>query len=210
MKFLKSLFLPLEPHSRRERAVLVVAIACALLFLLLDQGTKLWVEHSFKLHESRTLIAGWLSFSSVRNTGAAWSILNNRIWLLLLIAAAAFGAILYFFHQLTERYPERYFAIFLVLSGILGNSIDRLWRGAVVDFIDVHHYVVCPSCEQRFYLWHYPVFNVADIAICVGVGLFVISSFCRPEKKQEGEKKKRFSFFGLFRSDKNSDTPPEK
>ena len=209
MKVWRSLFARLEPHSRRERAVLIGGIAVALLLLLLDQGTKLWVEHSFKLHESRTLISGWLSFSSVRNTGAAWSILSNRVWLLLLIAIAAFGAILYFFHYLTERYPERYFAIFLVLSGILGNSIDRLWRGAVVDFIDVHHYVVCPACEHKFYLWRYPVFNVADIAICVGVGLFVISCFCRPDQKPKGEAKKR-SFFGLFRSAKKPDTPPEK
>ena len=210
MKFFGSMFSRLEPRSRRERAVLVGAIVFALFFLLLDQGTKLWVEHSFKLHESRTLITGWLSFSSVRNTGAAWSILSNQIWLLLLIAIAAFGGILYFFHHLAERYPERYFAIFLVLSGILGNSIDRLWRGAVVDFIDVHHYVACPACEHRFYLWRYPVFNVADIAICVGVGLFVISSFFRPESKKDGEKKKRFSFFGLFRSGEKPDTPPEK
>ena len=63
-------------------------------------------------------------------------------------------------------------AAFLVISGILGNSIDRLWRGAVVDFIDVHYYDV----------WRYPVFNVADIAICTGVGIFILSTLIRPEK----------------------------
>ena len=208
MKFSRLFFSRLEPHSRRERVVLVGAIAFAFFSLLLDQGTKLWVEHSFKLHESRTIITGWLSLSSVRNTGAAWSILSNQIWLLLLIGITAFGAILYFFHYLTERCPERYFAVFLVLAGILGNSIDRLWRGAVVDFIDVHHYVVCPECGHLFYLWRYPVFNVADIAICVGVGIFVLSSFLRPEKKAAGKTKKRFSFFGIFRSGEKSEPPP--
>ena len=210
MKFSRLFFSRLEPHSRRERAVLVGAITFAFFSLLLDQGTKLCVEHSFKLHESRTIITGWLSLSSVRNTGAAWSILSNQIWLLLLIAIAAFGAILYFFHYLAERCPERYFAIFLVLSGILGNSIDRLWRGAVVDFIDVHHYVVCPECGHLFYLWRYPVFNVADIAICVGVGIFVLSSFLRPDKRSDAEKKPRGSFWNLFRSKKPSDPPQEK
>ena len=200
MKFLKSLFLPLEPRSSRERAVLAGSVVTALFFLLLDQGTKLWVEHSFRLNGSRPIIDDLLSFTYVRNTGAAWSILRGQTWLLLVIAFLAFGAILYFFHHLAERYPERYFAISLVLSGILGNSIDRLWRNAVVDFIHVHYRDA----------WNYPIFNVADIAISVGVGIFVLSSFLRPEKKREGEKKKRFSFFGLFKSDSKSETPPEK
>ena len=65
-------------------------------------------------------------------------------------------------------------AAFMVLSGILGNSIDRLWRGAVVDFIDVHYGNV----------WRYPVFNVADMAICTGVGIFILSTILRPEKRK--------------------------
>ena len=178
MKLLGSFFTPLELRSKRERLMLISSAEFAFFVLLLDQGTKLWVEHSFKLHESIVLIKGWLSLTYVRNTGAAWSILNHQIWLLLVIAFLAFGAILYFFHFLTDRYPERYFAVFMVLSGIMGNSIDRLWRNAVVDFIHVHYYNV----------WNYPVFNVADIAICVGVGIFVLSSFIRPDKKREAKK----------------------
>lgn len=178
----KQVFARLELRSARERTVLVSSVVIALLLLALDQGTKLWVEHSFELHESRDLIDGWLALSYVRNTGAAWSILNDRTWLLLLIGFLAFSAILYFFHYLTERCAERYFAVFMVLSGIMGNSIDRLWRGAVVDFIDVHHYVV--ENGVRSYIWHYPVFNVADISICVGVGIFVLSCFTRRELKK--------------------------
>ena len=172
MRLRQILFSPLEAHSRRERLFLWGSIAVALLMLLLDQGTKLWVERSFELHESRPLIAGWLSFTSVRNHGAAWSMLSGHGWILLIIAGVALAAILWFFHSLTENYPERYLAAFLVISGILGNSIDRLWRGAVVDFIDVHYYDV----------WRYPVFNVADIAICTGVGIFILSTLIRPEK----------------------------
>ncbi|MBQ6352671.1 MAG: signal peptidase II [Lentisphaeria bacterium] len=163
----------LEPGSRREKITLSAAAAVAFAVLLLDQGTKIWIERAFRLHESRPLIDGWLSFTSVRNHGAAWSMLSGQTWLLLLVALAAFAAILYFFRRLAEGYPERYFAQFLTLSGIIGNSIDRLWRGAVVDFIDVHYYTH----------WSYPVFNVADIAICTGVGLYVLSTFLRPERK---------------------------
>ena len=179
MKLLKSFFTPLELRAKRERLVLISSAEFAFFILLLDQGTKLWVEHAFKqTGDSRALIDGFLSFTYARNDGAAWSILNHQIWLLLVIAFLAFGAILYFFHFLTDRYPERYFAVFLVLSGIMGNSIDRLWRSAVVDFIHVHYRDV----------WNYPVFNVADIAICVGVGIFVLSSFIRPDKKRETRK----------------------
>lgn len=162
----------LEAHSRREHLFLWLSSVLALFLLLLDQGTKLWVERTFELHESRPLIDGWLSFTSVRNYGAAWSMLSGHGWILLVIAIVALAAILWSFHSLTDGWPERYVAAFMVISGILGNSIDRLWRGAVVDFIDVHYYSV----------WRYPVFNVADIAICTGVGIFILSTLSRPEK----------------------------
>ena len=74
-----------------------------------------------------------------------------------------------------EGYAERYFALLLVLGGVVGNSIDRIWRGAVVDFFDFHWY-------DKF---RWPVFNVADIAICIGVGLFVLSTLLRPSGKKE-------------------------
>ena len=166
--------LPLEFHSHRERVVLWISAAVAFFLLLLDQLTKLYVERSFRLYESRPVIPGWLSLTSVRNHGAAWSMLSGHGWLLLLIAIVALAAILWYFRSLTEGWCERYIAAFMVIAGIFGNSIDRLWRGAVVDFIDVHYYEV----------WRYPVFNVADMAICVGVGIFVLSSLLRPELKK--------------------------
>ena len=169
---------PLEFHSRRERLVLWISAAIAFFLLLLDQLSKSLVVHSFRLGESRPVITGWLSLTRVRNHGAAWSMLSGYGWLLLLIALAALAAILWYFRALTEGWGERYIAAFMVISGIFGNSIDRLWRGAVVDFIDVHYYNA----------WHYPVFNVADMAICVGVGIFVLSSFLRPELKKQQDK----------------------
>ena len=169
------LLAPLSSHSRREKAILWISVSIGLLLLIADQATKLWIEHSFALNESRPLIDGWLAFTSVRNHGAAWSLFSGYGWILLVIAALTLAAILWFFHALTEGFPERYLAAFLVISGILGNSIDRLWRGAVVDFIDVHYYDV----------WRYPVFNIADMAICTGVGIFILSSILRPGKDKK-------------------------
>ena len=66
-------------------------------------------------------------------------------------------------------------ALALIESGIIGNSIDRLWHGSVIDFFHVHYY--------DFY--HYPIFNVADCAICTGVMIFIISNIFRPGGKKE-------------------------
>ena len=196
MKGFGSLFAAMEHHSRRERVVFAASAAVALLTLLVDQATKLWVVGA--LHESRTIIPAVLEFTRVRNTGAAFGMLSGQTWLLLLVALAAFLAILFFFYDLCENYPERYFSLLLVLSGILGNSIDRLWRGNVVDFIHVHYKDV----------WHYAVFNVADIAICVGVGVFVLSSLIRPDrKKAAGNSAGKPKWFGVIKAKKQPDAP---
>ena len=166
-------FRPVETGSPRERTVIGAAVAAACTILLLDQLTKVLVERNFMLHESRVVIENFFNLSYVRTYGAAWSILSGYGWFLLLIAALVTAAALWFFRYLTEGYPERYFAIFIILGGVVGNSIDRIWRGAVVDFFDLHYYEA----------YHWPVFNIADIAICVGVGIFVLSSLLRPSRK---------------------------
>ena len=93
------------------------------------------------------------------------------------VSVVVFGLMIKFFRYLTEGYAERIIALGLVMSGIIGNSTDRLWHGEVIDFIDVHYYSV----------WHYPVFNIADIAICTGVGIFILSSLLRPSKKDKSQ-----------------------
>ena len=164
----------LEPGSPRERIVIGVSLAAAGAVLILDQWTKLLVETAFRLHESRPVIDGFFALTYVRNLGAAWSILEGRGSLLLGIALLVLALMLIFFRRLAEGCVERYVAILLVGGGILGNSIDRLWRGAVVDFFDF-----------TFGTYHYPIFNVADCAICVGVFLYLLSSFLRKPRQPE-------------------------
>lgn len=158
---------------RKHREVFWVIFACVL--LLADQVSKLWIVGNYRLHESTPVIPGFFSITYVRNLGAAWGMLAGKGWLLLLIALVVTAAMIKFFRHLTEGYWERELALFMLFSGILGNSIDRLWRGAVIDFLDFHWQEV----------WNYPVFNIADIAICAGVGLYMLSGFIRPDREKK-------------------------
>lgn len=164
-----------ESGSVPEKRCIVISLILAAAMLAADQMTKLIVLRGFELHESRPVIDGIFSWTFVLNRGAAWGILAGRTWLLLIIALAVFGLIVKFFRYLTENYAERIIALGLVISGMAGNSIDRIWHGAVIDFIDIHYHKV----------WSYPVFNVADIAICTGVGIFILSNLLRSSRKEE-------------------------
>ena len=106
------------------------------------------------------------------NTGAAWGIMEGKIRWLGVLSLAVFVAMIYWFHKLTFPYRERSIAISVVMGGIVGNMYDRFFRIGVVDFLSFH---------LGSYTW--PAFNVADSAICVGVFVYVFSSFLRPEPK---------------------------
>ena len=165
------------PNSASEKRIFILSGIAALLLLVIDQATKLWVVRSFELNERVDLIPGLFSFTYVRNYGAAWSILSGHVWLLIAISLVTAAAMVYFFRKLAEGCVERYYALMLVYSGLVGNLIDRALSGSVVDFLDVHWKNV----------WQYPVFNVADMAICCGVFIYLISSFCRKSLKETGK-----------------------
>lgn len=144
--------------------------------VLIDQTTKyLVIINKESLHSNPIeLIPGFFSLVYVRNTGAAWGMFHGNNLILLIIAVVALVVFGIFFKAITEWYPERVIGFFMVISGIIGNSIDRVFRGSVVDFLDFY-------C--KFY--HWPSFNVADSAICVGVILIIISSLFRKAKVAE-------------------------
>ena len=170
---------PIQPHTPAEKKVLILASFLFFLFLALDQGTKLLAMTSMELHETIAIVPGWFNLTYVRNPGAAWSMLAGFPWLLLGFGVAAAALIIVFFRRWSEGYTERFCALAHIESGIIGNSIDRLWHGSVIDFFHVHCY--------NYY--HYPVFNVADCAICIGVGIFILSSLLRkndPAKEASG------------------------
>lgn len=135
--------------------------------VLLDQVTKILVMHYMPLHDSITIIPGFFSLTHVHNPGGAFGFMAQnssplRHWLFLLAAFFALGMILYFYHQTPRSHPFFGFALALIFGGAIGNLIDRLRFGEVIDFLDVY----------VGYL-HWPTFNVADSAVTVGVIIFL-------------------------------------
>lgn len=163
---------PITPDTREEKALIIRCMVMTGLVLILDQVTKALIEKY--ITDPVPVIPGFFNIVRVGNPGAAWGILEGRLWLLLGISVGFLLFVIYSFRKLTEGWPERFYALALVVSGIFGNSMDRIWRnGKVVDFLD-------------FYIskMHWPAFNVADSAICIGVGIYILSSFIRPQKDE--------------------------
>ena len=157
----------------QSRPKYLLSVICYLLSVIslvsLDQLSKHLVRRHFALHESRPVIRGFFSLTYVQNRGAAWGILAG--WRVALVALAA---VMLF---VLARYREKIFgthaigrvSFVLLFAGIIGNVIDRVWLGYVVDFLD-------------FYIGtnHFPAFNVADSCICIGVGLYMLASLAVP------------------------------
>lgn len=146
---------------------------------MIDQATKAWAVRRLRFGDDMPIISGLLNFAYAQNTGVAFSMLDDHgdtgRWGLSIIAMVAGALVLYFFWR-TPRSDDRILgALALLLAGIAGNVADRLRLGFVVDFIDV-----------QFGNWHYPTFNIADMAICVGAGLLILDMFF-VKKKQAAE-----------------------
>lgn len=134
--------------------------------LTLDQWTKLLVISKFRLGETLPILEGYFNLTYVRNTGAAFGIFSQadptfRIPFFILIPLIALVAIIYVFRKIRSDDLRLSVALSLVISGAIGNLIDRIRWGYVVDFLDFHWQ----------YQYHFPAFNVADSSICIGVGL---------------------------------------
>ena len=149
--------------------LLSIASGIALFLLIFDQITKLLVEQKMVLGESIPVIKGFFSLTYVTNKGAAWGMFHGYGLMLFGIGTVVIALSLLFLRKLCEGYRERYIAILMVISGVIGNSIDRIWRGEVVDFLD---------CYIQKY--HWPAFNIADCAICIGIGIYTLSVLVRP------------------------------
>jgi signal peptidase II len=162
----------MEKVSIKTREEKRLFYKCALISIIIvgcDQITKYFIVANHELvYKPLVVIPGLFDIVSIRNSGAAWGIFYGNNIILLLIACAILVILITFFRSITERCIERYIALSLVLGGIVGNSLDRLFRKSVIDFLD-------------FYIsyYHWPAFNVADSAICVGVFVLVLSFLFR-------------------------------
>lgn len=146
----------------------------AVVVLLLDQVTKQIALSQLTLHEPVALLP-FLNFTLVYNKGAAFGFLSSASgWqnaFFIVVALVACGVILYLLRQSRERIFSA--ALMLVLGGAIGNLVDRLIYGYVIDFVDVY-----------YQSWHWPVFNVADSAITIGAILIAFDAF-RPGKSSQ-------------------------
>ena len=150
------------------------------LVVLVDQATKALVDRWMGLHESRDIVTGLLRLTYVRNRGAAFGVFSDaelpyQAWLFAAVSLLALFAIGVYAWRLptTSRVPR--LALALIIGGALGNLIDRVRLGYVIDFVDV--------------FWrthHWPAFNVADSSITIGVSLLVLDMLRapRPEPAQ--------------------------
>ncbi|MRI84798.1 signal peptidase II [Aerococcaceae bacterium WS4759] len=140
---------------------MAIAYLVALLMVLVDQIIKKWTTSSLQLHESRSGIDGLFDFYYIRNEGAGWGILQGRMWFFYVVT---FVIIVYLIYLI---YKHRQGSLFLkctyglLLGGAIGNLIDRIINGYVIDMF-------------RLTFMNFPIFNVADMALSIGVVLLII------------------------------------
>ena len=133
-----------------------------------DQATKLLVQAKIPLYHAIPVIDGFFNLVHLHNPGGAFGFLAGqgsmlRAGLFLAATALAIGLILAYYHRMPPGRPWLATAFALILGGAVGNLIDRLRMGKVIDFLDVY-----------IGAYHWPAFNVADSAITAGIGVFVV------------------------------------
>jgi signal peptidase II len=137
--------------------------------LLLDQCTKLLADAMLVLHQ-QVAVVPYLALFKAYNPGAAFSFLGDasgwQRWFFIVIAVIVIVVLLVWLRRLTAAEKATSLALALILGGAVGNLIDRLVYGYVIDFIDVY-----------YGSWHWPAFNIADMAISVGAFLLLLDAF---------------------------------
>lgn len=147
----------------------------ALLAVVLDQLSKYWVQANFELYERLNLLP-FFDLTLVYNEGAAWSFLSNaggwQRWLFTAIASIASVILVVWIYRLERQQKWLLIALSLILGGALGNLIDRILLGKVVDFILVYY-------DGYFF----PAFNVADSVITIGAGFMILDMIIESRQK---------------------------
>lgn len=141
----------------------ILALAAVALVVCLDQYTKYYVSINYASLESHTLIPRIIDITYVRNTGAAWGMLKDHTWFLISVTAVVMLICLALILKYGAKNKLLFWSMILVLSGGIGNMIDRVFRGgSVIDFL-------------QFGFWKdFPVFNLADCAIVLGACMLVL------------------------------------
>jgi signal peptidase II len=152
-------------------------LSIGLMVVAVDQATKMTVMNSLKLYEIHPVIPGLFNFTYLHNSGAAFGFLASvsgvwKQWFFIGVSVAALAFILFLYAQYCLETFLYTVALGLIGGGAVGNVLDRVRYGSVIDFLD-------------FYIGshHWPAFNMADSAICVGVGLFLLANMAGTKAK---------------------------
>lgn len=136
----------------------------SLLFVVIDQIVKILVISKLALQQSITIINNFFNITYVRNTGAAWSILSGNVLLLIIISVLALVAIYYYLIKDKELNKIDIVSYSMLIGGIIGNLIDRIVHGYVIDYLDF-----------KIFNYNFPIFNVADTLIVISIIIIGIS-----------------------------------
>ena len=148
-------------------------IILSIIFIIIDQVSKIIVVNNLTNNKSIEVIKSFFYLTYTNNKGAAFSILTGRRILLILVALVVIGVLIYYVRKNKIEGKVNKIALSLVIGGSIGNLIDRILRGAVVDFLDF-----------KIFGYNYPIFNLADTFIVLGVFLLLISMF-RKDKNND-------------------------
>ena len=155
----------------------ILAVLCGALIILADRLTKYYISVNFVLGESREFINGFINLTYIHNRGGAWGMLYGHTYILIPLTVVIMAVCVFLYIKYGNKSRLLLWAITLVLSGGIGNMIDRVFHGGNVD--DFLHFEFFPS---------FPIFNVADCAIVVGAGLLILY-FILDAIKEEKQKR---------------------
>ncbi|MEK4850651.1 signal peptidase II [Paenibacillus sp. FSL H7-0756] len=152
----------------------MVYFLIALIVFLIDQGTKYLIATRLELAEQIPVIKDFFIITSHRNRGAAFGILEGQQWFFIVITVIVVCGIVWYLNKTRKTRKLLPTALALVLGGAVGNFLDRILNGEVVDFL-----------MFNFGSYTFPIFNVADSCIVVGVGLIILDTLLEVKGEQE-------------------------
>ncbi|MGG3311559.1 signal peptidase II [Paenibacillus sp. FSL W8-0187] len=146
----------------------------AFVLFLIDQGTKYLIASKLELYEQIPVIGDFFLITSSRNRGAAFGILQDQLWFFIVVTLIVVGGIVWYLRKVSKEGRKLLpTALALVLGGAIGNFIDRLVMGEVVDFL-----------QFNFGSYTFPIFNIADSCIVIGVGLIILDTLLEGRREK--------------------------
>ena len=174
---------------------IIISIVLMIVSVIVDQVTKYLVVSNMELYESIDVIPGVFRFTYIHNDGAAFGSLDNARWIFMILSTVAIVAILGYLFWKKPQDKLLLSSLILITSGGIGNMIDRIRLGYVIDFIDF-------CAFPKIWMW---IFNVADVCVCVGAGLLALWMILDTVKEAKKEKAQKLAAQSAQESDQNGD-----